>query len=63
MKERHLIDNLLTIDQLAENIHVIKATIYSWTCAKKKFIKIAGQLRFRESDIEAFITANIVMPV
>jgi excisionase family DNA binding protein len=45
-------DKLLTIDQLSEILQVKKATIYSWTFAKKiPHLKIGGALRFREREI------------
>jgi len=54
-----MIDTFMTADQVAKSLRVEKSTIYSWTSGKKiSFVKIGGQLLFRESDINEFIKKN-----
>jgi excisionase family DNA binding protein len=56
-----MIEKMMTADEVAECLHVAKATIYSWTCGKKiTFIKIGGQLLFKESEIMAFIDGKTI---
>jgi excisionase family DNA binding protein len=56
-------EELLTIDQLAEYLKVSKNTLYAWTCGKKiPFIKIGGILRFRVAEVLAFLEASSVRP-
>ena len=56
-------EELLTIDQLANYLQVSKYTIYSWTCGKKiPFIKVGGILRFRVAEVLAFLEASSVRP-
>jgi excisionase family DNA binding protein len=53
-------DKLLTIDQLADILQIKKATIYSWTFAKKiPHLKIGGALRFREREIVKWIDGQM----
>jgi len=52
--------NLLTIDQVSEFLHIAKPTLYSWVSAKKiTCVKVGGRVRFRESDIDRFISDHL----
>lgn len=52
--------NLLTIDQVSELLHIAKPTLYSWISAKKiTCVKVGGRVRFRESDIDHFISEHL----
>ena len=57
-------DDLLTIEQLAELLGVKVSWIYAQTSAKKiPFLKLGGRLRFRRSDVERWIEGQVVWPV
>jgi excisionase family DNA binding protein len=51
---------LLTPDELAEFLNVSPRTIDTWRYQRKgpRAVRVGGVLRFRESDIEAWLEAN-----
>lgn len=56
-------DDLMTIEQLAELLGVKVSWIYAQTSAKKiPFLKLGGRLRFRRADVERWIEGQVVWP-
>ncbi|MDP8259634.1 MAG: helix-turn-helix domain-containing protein [Candidatus Gygaella obscura] len=50
------IENLLTIEELAEYLRVKPRTIYDWLYKKKvPALKIVGQWRFRKDKIDEWL--------
>jgi excisionase family DNA binding protein len=51
---------LLTPDELAEFLNVSPRTIETWRYQRKgpRAVRVGGLLRFRESDVEAWLEAN-----
>jgi excisionase family DNA binding protein len=57
-------ENLLTIQQLAEKIHLRPATIYKMTSSKRiPFIKLGNRVVFDEAKIRAWIEAKSIEPL
>jgi len=51
---------LLTPDEVCERFRIKLSTLYQWTAHKKiPFIKMGGQNRFRESDLDRWIEENL----
>lgn len=49
-------EKLLTYEDIVKLLGVAKITLYGWVCrAKIPFLKINGLVRFRQSDIDAWI--------
>lgn len=50
---------LLTIDDVAAMLKSSRQTIYGWASRRKiPFLKVGGALRFRESEISAWLTGQ-----
>ncbi|MET7718560.1 helix-turn-helix domain-containing protein [Streptomyces sp. NPDC005407] len=51
---------LITIEELSEHLGIPVATIHSWHWASKgpKAIKVGKHLRYRESDVDAWLTSQ-----
>ncbi len=57
-------EKLLNIDQVSELLGLSKKTIYAYTSARKlKHVKIGALLRWRESDLEAYVESRVVKTV
>ncbi len=58
--------HLLTIDEAANYLAIPKATLYTWRTRRAGFgpraVKIGGCLRFRRSDLDAWIDAHVEQP-
>jgi excisionase family DNA binding protein len=53
---------LLTTREAAELLHLAEDTLVVWRCTKRvtlPFIRLGRAIRYRESDIHAFIESNI----
>ncbi len=56
-------EKLLTIDELAEVLSVKKSTIYQWIhLGLIPHMKVGRLLRFRERDIEKWLSSKQVEP-
>ena len=57
-------DKLLTVKQTAERLQVNHNTLQVWRNNGKgpAYIKIGGLVRYRESDVEAWLNANFRNP-
>ncbi len=56
-------DKLLTIDELAEVLSLKKSTIYQWVhLGLVPHMKVGRLLRFRERDIEKWLSSKQVEP-
>lgn len=55
-----LFDALLTADQVAQWLGKPKATLYAWRTRGRgpRGIKVGGDLRYRRSDVEAYLDQN-----
>lgn len=57
---------LLTIDEAASYLAIPKATLYTWRTRRAGFgpraVKIGGCLRFRQSDLDAWIEDHVEAP-
>jgi predicted DNA-binding transcriptional regulator AlpA len=55
-----VLDQLLTIDQLAQWLGKPKGTLYQWRCRSMgpRGIKVGNDLRYRRSEVEAYLDAN-----
>jgi excisionase family DNA binding protein len=55
--------HLLTIDEAASYLAIPKATLYTWRTRRVGFgppaVKIGGSLRFRRTDLDAWIEAHL----
>lgn len=50
---------LLTPEEVCERLRVKLSTLYQWTAHKRiPYVKIGGQNRFRESDLEGWLEEN-----
>jgi excisionase family DNA binding protein len=57
-------EQLLTIQEAAALLCLAPKTIYQYTSAKKiPFIKMGNAIRFRASDLEAWIKKHHVEPI
>ena len=54
---------VLTIDQAAAYLSIPKATLYTWRTRRAGFgppaVKIGGCLRYRRSDLEAWVANHV----
>jgi excisionase family DNA binding protein len=54
---------ILTIDQAAAYLSIPKATLYTWRTRRAGFgpraVKIGGCLRYRRSDLDAWIAEHV----
>ncbi|MGH8935048.1 MAG: helix-turn-helix domain-containing protein [Acidimicrobiia bacterium] len=50
-------DRLLTVEELADYLHVPVATIYAWRYRRQgpPGFRVGRHLRFRQSDVESWI--------
>lgn len=50
---------LLTLDQLSDLLQVPRSTLYTWRTSGKgpRALKLNGTLRFRRSDVDAWLDA------
>lgn len=57
-------EQLLTVEQLAELCQVPRGTVYGWRYkhAGPRSIKVGRHVRFRLSDIEAWLDRNTRVP-
>jgi excisionase family DNA binding protein len=58
-------DQLLTRIQAAEYLGVRAGTLASWACTGRQalpFIRVGNRIRYRRSDLEAFLEASTVRP-
>jgi len=57
------VDTILTIDQAAQYLSIPKATLYTWRTRRVGFgpraIKVGGCLRYRRSDLDAWILRHL----
>jgi excisionase family DNA binding protein len=52
-------EDYITTDQLIEMLGVSRQTIHNWTSSKQiTYYKFGKNLRFKRSDIEAFISSR-----
>lgn len=60
--ERHLPDPLMTIDEVSAFIRKPKKTLYVWRGNGKgpRAMKLGGDLRYRLSDVEAWLDAQYI---
>ena len=57
-------EKLLTIDDLARILLVKKSTIYQWVHLRLiPFVKVGRFVRFREKDIERWLSSREVKPL
>ena len=55
---------LLTRRQAARQLNLSHRTLEHWTSQKKiKFIRVGGQVRFRQADLNAYLDARTVQPI
>jgi excisionase family DNA binding protein len=61
--DRPLESTILTIDQAAAYLAIPKATLYTWRTRRAGFgppaIKLGGCLRYRRSDLDAWIAQHV----
>jgi len=52
---------LMTIDQVAEQLQVPVATLYKWRASQygPKALKVGKYLRWQQVDVDAWITAQV----
>ena len=56
---RYGVDHLLTIEVLAEKLHIAVKTVYAWVAQKRiPFTRLGRRLYFSELAIEALLSAN-----
>ncbi len=56
-------EKLLSIEELSEKLGIPITTIYSWTSKKKiPYIKLGRLVRFKESEIQEWISKKSVLP-
>ncbi|MEK7281196.1 MAG: helix-turn-helix domain-containing protein [Chloroflexota bacterium] len=57
-------NDLLTVEELADLLGVKVSWLYAQTSAKKiPFLKLGGRLRFRRADVERWIEGRVVQPL
>ncbi|MBN2324804.1 MAG: helix-turn-helix domain-containing protein [Spirochaetes bacterium] len=57
-------ERLLTVDEAAEYLGIKVKTIYNWTSKRKiRFLKCGSLVKFRLSDLEAFLDQNTIEPI
>jgi excisionase family DNA binding protein len=59
--EKSIQSNLLTRKEAAQFLSLRKSTLDSWACKGNgpRFIKLGKAVRYRMSDLEAFIESNV----
>lgn len=61
MKENQDTDRLMTVDEASSYLNMPKSGIYQLTMRRLiKFAKLGRRLRFKRSDLDDYITANLV---
>lgn len=59
----HVGHSILTIDQAAAYLSIPKATLYTWRTRRAGFgpraVKFGGCLRYRRSDLEAWVAEHL----
>lgn len=61
--ERPLKKGLLTLQEAADFLSMTSNALYAATARRQfPFVKMGRRIRFREEDLRAFITANLVQP-
>lgn len=56
-------EKLLSIEELSGKLGIPVATLYAWTCKKKiPYIKLGRLVRFKESEIQEWISKKSVLP-
>ena len=57
-------EKLLTIEEAATILGVAKKTLYMYVSAKKiPYCKVGSLVRFKETDLEAWVSAREVRPI
>ena len=57
-------EKLLTINEASQLLGLAKKTLYQYVCRRIiPFVKIQGNLRFRESNLEAWVEMQLVKPL
>jgi excisionase family DNA binding protein len=61
VREASCIEALLTAEQAARVLDVDPVTLAAWRHQRKAlpFVKIGRMVRYRQSDVRAFITSNL----
>lgn len=62
MQEGKKMTKLLTPEQTAERLGVLTKTLDVWRCTQRyalPYVKVGRLVRYRESDIEAFIESRL----
>jgi excisionase family DNA binding protein len=61
VRESSCIEALLTAEQAARVLDVDPVTLAAWRHQRKAlpFVKIGRMVRYRQSDVRAFITSNL----
>jgi excisionase family DNA binding protein len=58
------VERLLTIEEASELLQIRPKTLYCWICSKKiPYIKLGSAVRFKESELEAWIESKKVNPL
>lgn len=60
-----MVQEFLTPEQVSQNYNLSKSTLAKWRMINKNlpFAKIGKSVRYRKSDIEAFMESQTVSPV
>lgn len=58
-----MFDKLMTAEELAQYLNLSKAAVYAMVCRRQiSFLKIGRRVRFRESEIEAWLEKQTIRP-
>lgn len=64
--ENKELEPLLTDSEVSGVLKVPLPTLAAWRCSGRvkglPFVKIGGSIRYRSSDVQAFIQANVTQP-
>lgn len=62
--ENTVAEELMKVDEAAKFLGIKRWTLYSWTAQRKiPFVKLGKFVRFRVSDLRAWVDKKIVKPV
>ena len=57
-------ERLLTVEEASQLLSLAPKTLYQYVCRKiVPYVKIQGNLRFRESDLQSWIEQQVVKPL
>ncbi|GEM_PF-1053633 len=65
-RERKVDRALLTTQEAAQYLQIEESTLTNWRCTKRygvPFIRVGRLIRYRLSDLEAFLESRTVRPV